>query len=274
MGTELKQTPKEDVKSFWNVASCGENLFLSGFEKNDYLNHSKKKYQLEPEILRFSQFELFKDMKTLEIGVGLGAEHQKLAEAGAILYGVDLTDRAIGHTERRFSLLDLKSTLRVGDAENLSFGNDFFDAVYSWGVIHHSPNTSKAVDEIYRVLKKGGFAKIMIYHKQSLIGYMLWMRYALFAFKPFRSLNYIYNHYLESPGTKAYSYNEAKFLFKNFEIVSIESPLGHGDLLTSEAGQRHQGFVLSLARKIWPRWFFKKYMPQHGLSLMLTLRKN
>ena len=145
--------------------------------------------------------------------------------------------------------------------------------MFSWGVIHHSPNTKKAVAEIYRVLKRGGFAKIMIYHKYSLIGYMLWIRYALLVLKPFRSLNYIYHHYLESPGTKAYSYKEAKLLFKDFEILSIESTLGHGDLLTSQTGQRHQGFALSLARKVWPRWFFKRFMPQHGLSLMISLRK-
>jgi ubiquinone/menaquinone biosynthesis C-methylase UbiE len=264
---------KEDVKSFWNTASCGEVLFLKGFSKEDYLTHSEKKYQLEPEILRFSEFNLFKGKRTLEIGVGLGSEHQKLAEAGAELFGIDLTERAIGHTSRRFSLLGLKSVLQVADAEKLPFEDCFFDAVYSWGVIHHSPDTAKAVDEIFRVLKPGGFAKVMIYHKKSLVGYMLWLRYSLIALKPFRSLNYIYDHYLESPGTKAYSYKEAKDLFKKFEIVSIESPLGHGDLLTSEAGQRHTGILLSVARKIWPRWFFKKYTPNQGLSLMITLKK-
>lgn len=205
--------------------------------------------------------------------MGLGSEHQKLAEAGAILHGIDLTDRAIGHTRRRFSLLGLSSVLKVGDAEHLPFKDAFFESVYSWGVIHHSPDTPQAVREIYRVLKPGGLAKIMIYHKQSLIGYMLWLRYGLLAVRPFRSLNYIYHHYLESPGTKAYSYTEAKELFKEFEIISMESPLGHGDLLTSAAGQRHSGFLLTLARKLWPRWFFKKFMPQNGLSLMVTLRK-
>lgn len=265
---------KQDVKSFWNEASCGEALFLEGFSKEDYLKHSKIKYELEPEILEFAEFSKFKDKKTLEIGVGLGSEHQKLAEAGAILYGIDLTPRAIDHTKRRFELLNLKSVLQVMDAENISFENESFDAVFSWGVIHHSPNTPKVIDHIYRILKPGGFAKIMIYHKYSLIGYMLWIRYGLLALRPFRSLQYIYHHYLESPGTKAYSYKEAKVLFNKFKIISIESPLGHGDLLTSEAGQRHKGTLLSIARKIWPRWFFKLFMPNSGLSLMITLEKS
>lgn len=264
---------KNEVNLFWNEASCGETLLLHGYSKDDYFEQSKLKYNLEPEILSFSEFDKFNNKKTLEIGVGLGSEHQKLAEAGAILTGVDLTARAIEHTRTRFELFGLKSNLAVGDAENLPFKDGSFDAVYSWGVLHHSPDTQKAVNEVYRVLKPGGFSKIMIYHKNSIVGYMLWLRYALLALKPFQSLNAIYFDYLESPGTKAYSYDEAKALFNQFEIVSISSPLGHGDLLNSDVGQRHRGTLLSIAKKIWPRWFFKIFMKNSGLFLLITLNK-
>lgn len=264
---------KEGVRSFWNEASCGENLFLNGFSKEDYLKHSERKYELEPEIIEFGEFEKYKGKNTLEIGVGLGSEHQKLAEAGAILNGIDLTPRAIEHTKRRFQLLDLKSTLQVADAENLPFESETFDAVFSWGVLHHTPDTQKAINEVHRVLKHGAFGKVMIYHTHSLVGYMLWMRYGLLTGKPFRTLKYIYHHYLESPGTKAYSYKEAKELFKQFNTVYIKSLMSHGDLLTSEAGQRHRGFALNLARKIWPRWFFRKFLPKYGLCLLISFKK-
>ena len=99
----------------------------------------------------------------------------------------------------------------------------------------------KAINEIYRVLEPGGVGKIMIYHKWSLIGLMLWLRYGLFKFKPFTSLKTIYSKYLEGPGTKAYSKNEAKKLFSDFSVVEIKTVLTHGDLLQSEAGQRHRG---------------------------------
>ncbi len=264
---------KEGVKSFWNEASCGEKLFLDGFSKEDYLKHSQRKYELEPEIIEFGEFEKYKNKLTLEIGVGLGSEHQKLAEAGAVLYGIDLTPRAVEHTKRRFQLLGLQSTLQVSDAENLPFKNETFDAMFSWGVLHHTPDTQKAINEVNRVLKPGAFGKVMIYHTHSLVGYMLWIRYGLLAGKPFRSLKYIYHNYLESPGTKAYSIKEAKQLFKQFSSVSIKSQMTHGDLLTSEAGQRHKGLALSTARKIWPRWFFRKFMPEHGLCLLITFTK-
>ncbi len=264
---------KNDVKSFWNEASCGEKMFMDGFSKEDYLLQSKQKYELEPEIMKFAEFHRFNKKKTLEIGVGLGSEHQKLAEAGAILNGIDLTPRAIEHTRRRFNLLGLTSTLQVADAENLPFENDTFDAVFSWGVLHHTPDTPKAINEVHRVMKPGGFGKVMIYHTNSLIGYMLWIRYALLKGRPFLSLRYIYHHYLESPGTKAYTYNEARKLFSQFHAVSIDSLLTHGDLLTSQAGQRHKGAALNIARKFWPRWLFRRFMPRHGLFLLISFQK-
>ncbi len=162
-------------------------------------------------------------------------------------------------------MFGLHSNLAVGDAENLDFPVDFFDLVYSWGVLHHSPDTPKAVSEVYRVLKNGGEARIMIYHTLSMVGFMLWIRYALFAGKPWRSLSYIYAHYLESPGTKAYTIAQAKQLFSRFSHVHIETVLTHGDLLESKAGQRHQGIFLTVARFLWPRRIIKFLFPKYGL---------
>ena len=77
---------------------------------------------------------------------------------------------------------------------------------------------------------------------------MLWLRFALLGLRPWLSLERIYDRYLESPGTKAYSRREAMRLFEGFTDVKILTPLGHGDLLESPVGQRHRGVVLSLAR--------------------------
>ena len=59
----------------------------------------------------------------------------------------------------------------------------------------------------------------MIYHKWSLVGFMLWVRYALFALKPWQSLDEVYAHHLESPGTKAYFIAQAKQMFSVFNSV-------------------------------------------------------
>ena len=265
---------KDDVKQFWNNASCGEELYLKGDNFREAFNtQSNSRYTLEPYILNFLNFPNSKNKNLLEIGVGLGADHQKLAMSGFNMYGIDLTERAINYTKERLKLFSLQSELFVSDAENLPFEDEKFDFLYSWGVIHHSPDTNRAVKEIYRVLKKGGEARIMIYHKYSFVGYMLWFRYALLRLRPFTSLNSIYSNYLESPGTKAYSYIEARKLFSEFKTIQIDTLLTHGDLLTSNAGQRHRGVLLNLAKLFFPRFIIKKLFPKNGLFMLIIVTK-
>ena len=147
---------KKLVHDFWNEASCGEALYLAKTDRVGYAVQSQNRYALEPYILDFARFCEAKDKRVLEIGVGLGADSQKFVEAGAVSYGIDLTERAVEHTRQRLSAFGLSSVLLVGDAESLDFPDEYFDLVYSWGVVHHSPNTPKAIDEIFRVLKHGG----------------------------------------------------------------------------------------------------------------------
>ncbi len=113
----------------------------------------------------------------------------------------------------------------------------------------------------------------MIYHKWSIVGFMLWIKYGLFKFNPFVRLEYLYSNYLESPGTKAYSVEEAKELFSCFSEIEIDTALTHGDLLDGPAGQRHEGILLDVARKIWPRKIIKKVFPRFGLFMLIRLRK-
>jgi len=147
---------KHRVHDFWNQASCGENVYLSTNSREGYSRQLEERYRLEPFIPPFAEFKSAKGRKVLEIGVGLGADHQRFAEAGADLYGIDLTERAVEHTRHRLALFGLTSSLAVGDAENLEFPDESFDQVYSWGVLHHSPDTQTAINEVWRVLKPGG----------------------------------------------------------------------------------------------------------------------
>lgn len=243
------QAEKQAVHDFWNAAACGEALLLKGDDRDAYEAQARKRYDLEPFIEEFADFEGSRGLDVLEIGVGLGADHQRFAEAGARLVGIDLTERAVEHTRRRLQQFGLESDLRVADAEALPFADASFDVVYSWGVLHHSPNTEKAIDEVWRVLRPGGVARVMIYHKYSMVGYMLWLRYGLLRGRPWRTLTEIYGRHLESPGTKAYSLDEARQMFSRFASVELRTVLTHGDLLTSDAGQRHRGPLLMMRAK-------------------------
>jgi ubiquinone/menaquinone biosynthesis C-methylase UbiE len=265
---------KTDVQDFWNQQSCGEIYAVGQSDTEFYESESKNRYQLEHYILGFAKFNEGKGKDVVEIGVGMGADHVEWAKScPKSLTGIDLTPRAIEHTKKRLALYGLESNIRVGDAENLSFEDNSFDIVYSWGVLHHSPDTPKAIDEVYRILRPGGTARIMIYQTYSLNGYMLWIRYGLLAGHPFRSLEDIYFHHLESPGTKAYTVNQAKEMCAKFSKVNTAVQLCSGDLLEGEVGQRHRGILLTVAKAIWPRWFFKAFFKNHGLFMLIEAQK-
>lgn len=265
---------KTEVKDFWDAQSCGE-IYAKGQSPFQYYEtHSKARYALEPYIMKFAKFQEGIDKNVLEIGVGMGADHIEWAKSNPkSLTGIDLTPRAVEHTLNRLKIYNLHSNVLADDAEKLPFTDNAFDLVYSWGVLHHSPDTQKAVDEVYRVLRPNGIARIMIYHKHSLTGYMLWLRYGLFAGRPFRKLNEIYANHLESPGTKAYSIGEAHHLFRAFSVRNIQSQLCFGDLLKGEVGQRHGGLLLTIAKSIYPRWLFKRIFKLHGLDLLIEAKK-
>ena len=264
---------KQRVTEFWDRASCGEDLYLPKTDRAGYEEHARARYELEPEIAQLARFDTARGKRLLEIGVGLGADHERFGRGGAELYGIDLTPRAIQHTRQRLENAGLSSRLATGDAENLDFPDDTFDIVYSWGVLHHTPDTRRAVAEVYRVLKPGGEARIMIYHKWSMVGFMLWTRYALLKLRPWMTLSSVYARYLESPGTIAYSVREARQLFRDFCDVRIATRMSHADLLDSEAGQRHRGLLLTAARRLWPRRLLKRWLPRLGLEMLIEARK-
>jgi SAM-dependent methyltransferase len=266
-------TQKQAVHDFWNAASCGEKLYLAGPERQAYEAQARSRYALEPYIPAFARFEEASGLRVLEIGVGLGADHARFAQAGADVYGIDLTPRAIEHTRRRLAEFGLTSTLSVGDAEHLDFPDGFFDVVYSWGVLHHSPDTPAAIEEVRRVLKPGGDARVMIYHTWSLVGFMLWLRYALLRLRPWTPLRTIYARHLESPGTKAYTIGEARRLFASYSAVAVRTTLTHADLLESPVGQGHAGPALSIARRLWPRRILRALFPRLGLFMLIEARK-
>lgn len=112
----------------------------------------------------------------------------------------------------------------------------------------------------------------MIYQRRSIVGFMLWLRYALMRLRPWTSLDEVYGRYMESPGTKAYSVEEAERMFQSagFEQVRVRTVLTHGDLLESAAGQRHRGPLLTLARLFWPRRLIRALFARRGLFMLIS----
>lgn len=236
----------------------------------EFEGHGAERYRLEPYIADFAQFTASAGLRVLEIGVGMGADYEQWLSAGANATGVDLSPNSLSRARLRCARSGLKPDLRLADAENLPFPNERFDVVYSYGVMHHSPDTQQCLSEAWRVLKPGGTARIMLYHHASLTGLMLWLRYGIWRAQSLRRC--VYDR-LESPGTKTFTKAEVVKMMSQFEDIRIEQVFSPGDLLLHKPSARFQAPVYRFAWKMFPRTLLRKIAGRWGLFLLITARK-
>ena len=159
---------KERVRAFWQENPCGTKFAdAPPGSCRFYELVEEHRYSKEWHIPAAAAFEQAKNLSVLEIGCGIGTDGAQFAKAGANYTGIDLTEAAVDLAKQRFELFQLPGTFRVADAEHLDFPDNSFDLVYSHGVLHHTPDTAAAVREIHRVLRPGGKAVVMLYHRDS-----------------------------------------------------------------------------------------------------------
>ena len=166
--TEANPELKERVRSFWQAHPCGTKFSDAEIGTREFFGRVEAhRYTKESHIPVAAEFQKARGQRVLEIGCGVGTDGAQFAEAGAVYTGTDLTDAAIELARKNFELRGLQGEFHVADAENLDFADESFDLVYSHGVLHHTPDIESAVREIHRVLKPGGRAIVMLYHRDS-----------------------------------------------------------------------------------------------------------
>jgi ubiquinone/menaquinone biosynthesis C-methylase UbiE len=174
-------------------------------------------------------FDRHPGRRLLEIGFGTGTDLLQFAKGGARVTGVDLTPRSIDIAQRRFEVYGLEGQFLIGDGEYLSFPDESFDVVYSFGVLHHTPDTARAIREVHRVLRPGGEAIVMLYNKSSLAywGGFVFKHGILKGRLLSCSVAEIMSRYAEHsetggrPLVKAYTRAEAGRLFSDFSQFRI-----------------------------------------------------
>ena len=217
-------------------------------------------YPIDIPFSKLINYRELKGKKCLEIGCGAGAIAALLAANGGEVTAIDITKRSIELTQKRFEIFGLKGIIQQGDAEKMVFPNNYFDFIWSWGVIHHTPNPQQAINEVYRVLKHNGCAKIMLYHRKS---FRYWIIGGLYqgiikGNLAKMSLEQVNKSFTDGYIAKCYTQKEAKIMFSSFRRVKI-SVMEEGENFIPS---RKINFVLHklLSKKIKRRidLFFKK----------------
>lgn len=209
----------------------GTREFFDEVERHRYQEYA-------PWMPRVMGFNAFAGQRLLEVGCGMGTDLLQFARGGARVTGVDLTPRSVEISRHHLELYGQHGDFALTDAEKLPFADESFDVAYSHGVLHHTPDTAGAVREIHRVLKPGGLARVMLYHRGSLhYWFQIILRYGILHGELLReSAGDIMSRRIEisegggRPLVKVYSRRQARELFSMFREVRTEvQQLTRGD---------------------------------------------
>ena len=179
------------------------------FEKLDYL----------PRLLGSAAY---RGQRVLEVGCGAGIDLVRLAEAGAVVTGIDLAPSAIALAKAHLADRGLAADLQVMNGEAMAFPSASFDLVYAHSVLQYTADDRAMVSEIHRVLRPGGQAMLAVYHKHS------WLN-------ALSTLSGVPLEHQDAPMMLKYTIGEFGALLELFEEVEItterfpvETRLHHG----------------------------------------------
>lgn len=117
--------------------------------------------------LAFNMLKPKKDMMVLDIGCGTGNFSIKLAEMGCKVIGIDVSDEMLNIAREKASNKKLDIEFYNMDVFKLKFDDDTFDAAISMAAFEFIKQPEKALEEIFRVVRKSGKIVIGTINKES-----------------------------------------------------------------------------------------------------------
>ena len=258
---------KKKIQNFWNKQPCNIGHSKKEFLSKQYFEEVKKKrFFVEPHIKTFADFKKLKSKNVLEIGCGIGTDAIEFIKSGANYYGLEYSKKSLEITKKRIHIYNLQCknpVLFYGDAENISKylpkKNLKFDLIYSFGVLHHTPNMEKCFKEIHKISDKSTIIKIMLYSKYSYKNFML------------NITNYRYEAQKGVPvATLVDDFEIVKNLKKKFQILSVTKDFIFPYLI--------KPYKKNIYKKIkhfefMPRNIFDSLKKNIGEHLMITMKK-
>lgn len=253
----------DSVMDYWNSRPC--NILHSQKEigtKEYFDDVESRKYFVEPHIPRFADFRSWKGKKVLEIGCGIGTDTINFARHGADVTAIDLSEKSLEIAKKRAEVFGCGIRFFHGNAEKIStiIPVENYDLVYSFGVIHHTPNPDKVFSEILKYMGPGSTLKVMLYHKMCFK--MLWviLKYGMGAFWKADELIQKYSEaQVGCPVTYTYTKRSVKALLKDFDIQDV--------FVDHIFPYRIEDYKNYIYNKVW----YFKYLPR---SIFGWLEKN
>jgi len=168
----FEHTQIERVKEYWNRRPCNIQHSPCPVGTKEYFDEVEtRKYFVEPHIPGFAQFERWRGKKVLEVGCGIGTDTVSFARHGAQVTAVDLSEKSLEIARRRLIVYGVHGQVQLfsGNAEELSrfVPVEPYDLIYSFGVIHHTPQPERVLEQMRQYARPGTTVKIMVYNRRS-----------------------------------------------------------------------------------------------------------
>lgn len=171
----------QQVRAYWDSRPCNIlHSFAPIGSKQWSREVTERKYFVEPHIPAFAQFSLWKEKRVMEVGCGIGTDTLSFARAGAEVTAIDLSRESLNLAAERAAHEGLGIIWQGGDVERLNWWfrrREFsYDLIYSFGVLHHTPDPFAALRQLRLYITHDGTLKLMLYHRWSLKALTMWLR--------------------------------------------------------------------------------------------------
>ena len=225
-GSEKEYIEAMKVVDFWGHGwikrlEDEEHAYVNQSSKEELLNYANEELawcRKNGNLMSRLPFENMKNSISLNIGCGAGTEALEIVLGGGSCIAMDITNPAAKVTDSLLKKLGQGEGIQ-GDARFLPCKDNSIDYIYSSGVLHHSDDVPKSISEIYRVLKPGGYAFIMLYATWSI----MFVQQKMMMTKGEKSWE---TGGRKNPCTTTYSVSECRSLFSQFDIQLVEKKGG------------------------------------------------
>ena len=160
------------VREFWDRQPCdlGNSTEQPGTAKY-FEELAIERYASQTHIAEFADFDAWAGSRVLEIGCGIGVDSVRFAQSGASVTALDISSNSVALARQNSELHGLSDRMifKVGDAENLSecVAQEPYDLIYSFGMLHHTPNPERVINQLAPYVHDKTIIKILVYYRFS-----------------------------------------------------------------------------------------------------------
>lgn len=145
--SKIKDTRRQWDKNYQEWMKGDISGYLLEYTKNylrDILRPINKFWEIKPGLIY------------CEIGCGPGILGLQMAKKGCVAIGIDLSLEGLKLAKNLYDKAKTKGLFVCGNILKMPFKAESLDLIYGGGVLEHFEDTAKAIQELYRVLKKDG----------------------------------------------------------------------------------------------------------------------